>query len=64
MKALLSAYHRTGIEEFARALVTSGFELVSTGGTHKAITEIGKLPATLVSDLTGFPEILDGRVKT
>lgn len=64
MKALLSVYDKSGIEDFARALVESGFELVSTGRTHGALTGDAGLPATPVSDLTGFPEILDGRVKT
>ena len=63
MKALLSLYDRTGLESFARALVDGGFELVSTGGTSRALADAG-LPAQQVSDLTGFPEILDGRVKT
>ena len=63
MKALISTYDRTGIEAFARALHESGFELVSTGGTGAALSEAG-LPVQQVSELTGFPEILDGRVKT
>lgn len=63
MKALLSVYDKMGIEDFARALHEAGFELVSTGGTHKAISDAG-LPVQQVADLTGSPEILDGRVKT
>jgi phosphoribosylaminoimidazolecarboxamide formyltransferase/IMP cyclohydrolase len=63
MKALLSVYDKTGVVELARALQGSGFELVSTGGTYKTIADTG-LPVQQVSDLTGFPEILDGRVKT
>ena len=63
MKALLSASDRTGLIEFARALHSAGFDLVSTGGTGGAIAEAG-LPVQEVADLTGFPEILDGRVKT
>lgn len=63
MKALLSTYDRTGLVDFARTLVGAGFGLVSTGGTGSALSE-GGLPVTQVSDLTGFPEILDGRVKT
>ena len=63
MKALLSLYDRTGAVEFARALTKAGFELVSTGGTGAALASAG-LPVQQVSDLTGFPEILDGRVKT
>ena len=63
MKALLSVSDRTGLIEFARALHSAGFDLVSTGGTGGAIAEAG-LPVQEVADLTGFPEILDGRVKT
>ena len=63
MKALLSTYNTTGLVEFAYALRGAGFELVSTGGTGKVLSDAG-LPVTQVSDLTGFPEILDGRVKT
>ena len=63
MKAILSVYDKTGIEEFAPALRHAGVDLVSTGGTHKALVDLG-LSAQQVSDLTGFPEILDGRVKT
>ena len=63
MKALISVYDKAGVIEFARALVGAGFELVSTGGTHSIIADAG-LSVQQVSDLTGFPEILDGRVKT
>jgi phosphoribosylaminoimidazolecarboxamide formyltransferase/IMP cyclohydrolase len=63
MRALLSVSDKTGIVEFARELVNRGWELISTGGTLAALREAG-LPATAVSDVTGFPEILDGRVKT
>jgi len=63
MKALLSVYDKTGIVEFGQALCKAGLELVSTGGTHKALIDAG-LPVQQVSDLTGSPEILDGRVKT
>ena len=62
-RALLSVSDKKGIVDFAKALAARGFELVSTGGTAKAIAEAG-LPVTKVSDVTGFPEILDGRVKT
>ncbi len=62
-RALLSVSDKTGIVDFARELVSLGFELVSTGGTHKAIADAG-IPVTGVSDITGFPECLDGRVKT
>ena len=63
MKALISVYDKTGVVEFAGVLQGRGFELVSTGGTHKTLADAG-LPVQQVSDLTGFPEILDGRVKT
>ena len=63
MKALLSASDLEGIVELAQALVQAGFELVSTGGTGRHLADAG-LPVTQVSDVTGFPEILDGRVKT
>ena len=63
MKALISVFDKAGIVEFARALAGAGFELVSTGGTHKTLADAG-LSVQQVSDLTGFPEILDGRVKT
>ena len=63
MKALLSVYDKKGLADFARGLVEAGFDLVSTGGTHRSIAEAG-LPVQQVSELTGFPEILDGRVKT
>ena len=63
MKALVSVYDKTGLVELARALRDGGFELVSTGGTATEIADAG-LPVQQVSDLTGFPEILGGRVKT
>lgn len=62
-RALLSVYDKTGIADLGRGLVALGYELVSTGGTLAALAEAG-LPVTSVSDVTGFPEILDGRVKT
>ncbi|MGH8203967.1 MAG: bifunctional phosphoribosylaminoimidazolecarboxamide formyltransferase/IMP cyclohydrolase, partial [Steroidobacteraceae bacterium] len=62
-RALLSASDKTGIVELARALAELGFELISTGGTARAIASAG-LAVTEVSVLTGFPEIMDGRVKT
>jgi len=62
-RALLSVTDKTGLIEFARALAAAGVELVSTGGTAKAIREAG-LAVRDISDLTGFPEMLDGRVKT
>ena len=63
MKAILSTYNRTGLVEFAGALHGAGWELVSTGGTGAAIADAG-LPVQQVSELTGFPELMDGRVKT
>ncbi|TPI16639.1 bifunctional phosphoribosylaminoimidazolecarboxamide formyltransferase/IMP cyclohydrolase [Mesorhizobium sp. B4-1-1] len=62
-RALLSVFDKTGLIAFARALAAAGVELVSTGGTAKAIAEAG-LAVRDVSELTGFPEIMDGRVKT
>ena len=62
-RALLSVSDKTGLVEFARALSQAGVELLSTGGTAKAIRDAG-LPVIDVSDYTGFPEMLDGRVKT
>jgi phosphoribosylaminoimidazolecarboxamide formyltransferase/IMP cyclohydrolase len=62
-RALLSVSDKTGLIEFARALAGHGIELVSTGGTAKAIAAAG-LKVTDVSALTGFPEMMDGRVKT
>jgi len=63
-RALISVYDKTGIVDFARALVDEfGVEIISTGGTAKHLKE-GGIPVTLVEDITGFPEMLDGRVKT
>src|SRR5690606_31683136 len=62
-RALLSVFDKSGMAEFARGLSEAGVELVSTGGTHKLIKETG-LPVREISDLTGFPEMMDGRVKT
>ena len=62
-RALLSVSDKTGIIDLGRGLVARGFELVSTGGTARALTNAG-LAVTGVSDLTGFPEMMDGRVKT
>ncbi|MDB5633518.1 MAG: phosphoribosylaminoimidazolecarboxamide formyltransferase/IMP cyclohydrolase, partial [Tardiphaga sp.] len=62
-RALLSVSDKTGLIEFARALAAHGIDLVSTGGTAKAIAAAG-LKVSDVSDLTGFPEMMDGRVKT
>jgi phosphoribosylaminoimidazolecarboxamide formyltransferase/IMP cyclohydrolase len=62
-RALLSVTDKTGLVEFARALAGHGVELVSTGGTAKALRDAG-LTVKDISELTGFPEMLDGRVKT
>ena len=62
-RALLSVSDKTGIIEFATSLVALGVEIVSTGGTRKALAEAG-LPVIDISEVTGFPEIMDGRVKT
>ena len=62
-RALLSVSDKTGIVEFAKELSGLGYEIVSTGGTYSALEEAG-VPVTSVSDITGFPECLSGRVKT
>jgi phosphoribosylaminoimidazolecarboxamide formyltransferase/IMP cyclohydrolase len=62
-RALLSVTDKTGLVEFAKALASHGIELVSTGGTARALREAGLIIRD-ISDLTGFPEMLDGRVKT
>ena len=62
-RALLSVSDKTGVVEFARSLAELGFEIVSTGGTHKILEQNG-IAVTGISDVTGFPECLDGRVKT
>ncbi|HUG03550.1 MAG TPA: bifunctional phosphoribosylaminoimidazolecarboxamide formyltransferase/IMP cyclohydrolase [Steroidobacteraceae bacterium] len=62
-RALLSVSDKSGIVEFARGLTAQGFELVSTGGTARALADAG-LAVTEVAQETGFPEIMDGRVKT
>ncbi|MDD4987025.1 MAG: bifunctional phosphoribosylaminoimidazolecarboxamide formyltransferase/IMP cyclohydrolase [Dehalococcoidales bacterium] len=63
MRAIISVSDKAGVTDFARALSQLGFEVFSTGGTKKALAEAG-VPVRGVSDITGFPEILDGRVKT
>ena len=63
MRAILSVSDKTGLEAFARGLAGPGVELVSTGGTARAIAAAA-VPVLNVSDVTGFPEMMDGRVKT
>ena len=63
MKALISVSDKTGVVEFAKKLVELGWEILSTSGTMKMLSEAG-IPVISVSDITGFPEICDGRVKT
>src|SRR5918912_675746 len=62
-RALISVSDKSGLIDFARALAGHGIELISTGGTAKAIAQAG-LTVRDVADLTGFPEMMDGRVKT
>jgi phosphoribosylaminoimidazolecarboxamide formyltransferase / IMP cyclohydrolase len=62
-RALLGVYDKTGIQDLARALAAAGVELVSTGATARRIADAG-VPVTPVEQVTGFPECLDGRVKT
>src|SRR5476649_950709 len=62
-RALLSVSDKTGLVEFAKSLSAAGYELISTGGTAKALRDAG-LAVADISDITGFPEMLDGRVKT
>src|ERR1043166_3497552 len=62
-RALISVSDKTGLIPFASGLHGRGYELLSTGGTARALVEAG-LPVTNVSDVTGVPEMLDGRVKT
>jgi phosphoribosylaminoimidazolecarboxamide formyltransferase / IMP cyclohydrolase len=62
-RALISVSDKTGLEDFGRALADQGVEILSTGGSAKALRDAG-IPVVEVSDFTGFPEIMDGRVKT
>ena len=62
-RALISVSDKTGLVDFARALAGRGIEIVSTGGTQRALADAG-VPVRDVSDLTGFPEMMDGRLKT
>ena len=63
MRAIISVYDKTGASDFAQELRRLGYEIFSTGGTKKALAE-AKVPVKSVSEITGFPEILNGRVKT
>ena len=63
MRAIISVSDKAGVADFARSLNQLGFEIFSTGGTKKSITE-AQVPVHGISEITGFPEILDGRVKT
>lgn len=63
MRALISVYYKEGLEKLLQAIYEKGFEVISTGGTAKFIQNLG-YKVKLVEELTGFPEILDGRVKT
>lgn len=62
-RALISVTNKTGVVEFAQFLANNDVEIISTGGTEKLLRDAG-IPVKKVSDVTGFPEILDGRVKT
>lgn len=61
--ALISVYNKTGVDDLADALVSNGVNIISTGGTAKYLTD-RNIEIELVEDLTGFPEMLGGRVKT
>jgi phosphoribosylaminoimidazolecarboxamide formyltransferase/IMP cyclohydrolase len=63
-RALLSVTDKTAVVDFARGLTSLGVEILSTGGTHRVLKEAGIAPLREVSEVTGFPEMLDGRVKT
>lgn len=63
MRVLISVYDKRNLEQLARGLVEIGAEIISTGGTYSALQSMG-VPTRSVADVTGFPEILDGRVKT
>ena len=63
MRAIISVSDKAGVTDFAKDLSQLGFEIFSTGGTKKALAD-GKVPVKSISEITGFPEILDGRVKT
>ena len=62
-RALLTVFDKTGLVDLGRALAARGVEILSTGGTAKALRDAG-IPVVDVSEVTGFPEVFDGRVKT
>ena len=62
-RALISVHDKTGVVDFARGLVALGAEIISTGGTARLLRESG-IAVVDVAEVTGFPEMLDGRVKT
>ena len=62
-RAIVSVTDKDGVVEFSKALSALGVEIISTGGTAKALKD-GGVPVTPISSYTGFPEMLDGRVKT
>ena len=62
-RALISVFNKSGVESFAKGLTDMGVQVISTGGTAKLLKDSG-IPVTLVEEVTGFPEMLDGRVKT
>ena len=63
MRAFISVFDKTGVAEFAKGLAEQGFELVSTGGTYKELCDKG-IPAIEISEITGFTELLGGKVKS
>ena len=63
-RALISVTDKTGVVDFARALTSLGVEVLSTGGTYRVLKEAGIAPLREVAEVTEFPEMLDGRVKT
>lgn len=62
-RALVSVSDKSGLVDFVRGLKELGYEIISTGGTRKTLEEAG-ISTISISDVTGFPEIMDGRVKT
>ena len=62
-RALISVSDKTGIVEFTKGLVQAGIEIISTGGTKKVLDEAG-ISTLSIDEVTGFPEMMDGRVKT